>query len=711
MELTRSRKMSTTYPLGATLTDGGANFALYSEYATGVTLELYKKPDDSTPYESIEIHERYNYVWHTFVPGVKAGTIYGYRVNGPYKPELGHRFNPNKLLIDPYAKAISGKTKFTPDIFGYVVGDPGEDLSFSKTDDAGCVPKSVVMGTRFNWKGDTHPNMPWTKTVIYETHVKGISKLNDDVPNALRGTYRGFYSNYTIDYLKDLGVTAVELMPVHQKIDSGELSDKGLTNYWGYNSIGYFAPESTYSSNQAPGAQVNEFRRMVRKLHENNIEVLLDVVYNHTGEGNQLGPTLSLKGIDNYNYYRMTPGNFRYYYDFTGTGNSLDARQPQVLQLIMDSLRYWVEVMHVDGFRFDLASALARQLHDVYQLSAFFNIIHQDPVISRVKLIAEPWDLGQGGYQVGRFPLLWAEWNGKYRDRMRHYWRNDGNHLGQFATRFSGSPDLYESNGKRPHSSINYVTSHDGFTLHDLVTYSSKHNEANGEDNRDGTDDNISDNLGVEGETDDEKIIREREKRMRNILITLLTSQGAPMILGGDEIGRTQKGNNNAYCQDNETSWYHWDLNHRQRAMLEFTKRMISLRLKHQVLRRRNFFTGEIMPGTTIKDVSWMKPDGSEMSYQDWGNSPDDALSVLISGAGAEEPGEGSEDVDDDLLILFNPSSSDVTFSMPEYWWGQEIIIDSLPENTYKFPIKVDLNQITLEPGSCVVLKEKQIPG
>lgn len=702
--------MGTPYPLGATLAGDGANFALYSEYATGVTIDLFKRPGDHDPYETIKVNERDNFVWHTYVPGVKPGTLYGYRVDGPYRPEMGHRFNPNKLLLDPYAKAINGKTQFNDDIFGYVVGSEGGDLTFSKTDDAGSVPKSVVTGNRFNWKGDTHPNLPWNRTIIYETHVKGISKLNDQVPKSLRGTYMGLASDNTIQYLQDLGVTAVELMPVHQKIDSRELVEKGLTNYWGYNSIGYFAPESTYSSSQTPGKQIEEFKKMVRKLHENGMEVILDVVYNHTGEGNHLGPTLSLKGIDNYTYYRVMPGNSRFYYDFTGTGNSLDARQPQVLQLIMDSLRYWVDEMHVDGFRFDLAATLARQLHDVSQLSAFFNIIHQDPVISRVKLIAEPWDLGEGGYQVGRFPLLWAEWNGKYRDRMRHYWRNDGNHLGLFATRFAGSPDLYESNGKRPHSSINYVTSHDGFTLHDLVTYDAKHNEANGEGNRDGTDDNISDNFGVEGETDREDIVRQREKRKRNFLITLLTSQGAPMILGGDEIGRSQNGNNNAYCQDNETSWYSWDFDEKREALLQFTKRLISLRLEHQALRRRNFFTGEIMPGTEIKDVVWMKPDGTEMSYDDWNNSPNDALAVLLSGSGNMENINGPANVDDDLLILFNPSNQDVRFSIPGYWWGQEIIIDSVPENTYNFPIDISEKQITLEQGCCTILREKQIP-
>lgn len=710
MLFSRRTKTGKPYPHGATLTDGGVNFALYSEYATGVTVELFKRPEDHDAYETIEVKERDNFVWHTFVSGLKPGTLYGYRVDGPYRPELGHRFNPNKLLLDPYAKAINGKFKFTDDIFGYVVGSVGDDLTYSKTDDAGCVPKSVVAADRYNWRGDTHPNLPWNRTIIYETHVKGISKLNEEVPNSMRGTYKGLASDHIIQYLRDLGITAVELMPVHQKIDSRELLEKGLSNYWGYNSIGYFAPESTYSSSQTPGAQIIEFKNMVRKLHENNIEVILDVVYNHTGEGNHLGPTLSLKGVDNYTYYRVNPDNPRFYYDFTGTGNSLDARQAQVLQLIMDSLRYWVEEMHVDGFRFDLAATLARQLHDVYQLSAFFNIIHQDPVISKVKLIAEPWDLGEGGYQVGRFPLLWAEWNGKYRDRMRHYWRNDGNHLGLFATRIAGSPDLYEANGKKPHSSINYVTSHDGFTLHDIVSYEGKHNQANGESNRDGTDDNISANFGIEGDTDDERIIRQREKRKRNFLITLLTSQGAPMILGGDEIGRTQQGNNNAYCQDNETSWYDWSLDEKKEALLEFTKRIIQLRLKHHVLRRRNFFTGEIMPGTEVKDVTWIKPDGSEMTYDDWNKTTNDALGVHLSGAGADGTTISQESTEDDLLILFNPSNDSVEFSVPEYWWGQEILIDSIPENTYKFPIEMDWKQITLEPGSCAIIKEKQPP-
>lgn len=711
MEYTHGTRMGKAYPQGATATESGVNFAVYSEYATGVAIDLFKSPDDREAYETIEVHDKDNFVWHAFVSGLKPGTVYGYRVDGPYRPELGHRFNSNKLLIDPYAKAINGNIQFKDDIFGYVIGSVGEDLTYSKTDDAGLVPKSVVARNQFDWKGDVHPRLPWNRTIIYETHVKGISKLGKDIGDSLKGTYSGLASDHTIQYLKDLGISAVELLPVHQKVDSRELAEKGLTNYWGYNSIGYFAPESTYSSSQVPGAQIDEFRNMVRKLHENNIEVILDVVYNHTGEGNHLGPTLCLKGIDNYTYYRVNPEDPRFYYDFTGTGNSLDARQPQVLQLIMDSLRYWVDEMHVDGFRFDLAATLARQLHDVDQLSAFFNIIHQDPIISRVKLIAEPWDLGSGGYQVGQFPMLWAEWNGKYRDRMRHYWRNDGNHLGLFATRLSGSPDLYEPNGRKPHSSINYITSHDGFTLHDLVSYGNKHNEANGEDNRDGTDDNISDNFGVEGTTEDAGVIRQREKRKRNFLVTLLTSQGAPMILGGDEIGRTQQGNNNAYCQDSEISWYDWNLDDSKNAMLEFTRRMIRLRLRYHVLRRRNFFKGEIMPGTEIKDVVWMKPDGTEMSFEDWDKSTNDALTVLLSGAGIEETGyEGEEVCDDELLILFNPSNDPVEFTVPDYWAGQEILIDSIPENTYKFPIQLDSKQITLEAGSCAILTEKQPP-
>lgn len=710
MEYTHKIRLGNAYPQGATAMSTGVNFALFSEFATGVTLELFKKPDDKYPSETIEFREKDNFVWHAFVSGLEPGTLYGYRVDGPYHPEQGHRFNSNKLLLDPYAKAINGNFKFTDDIFGYIIGNPEEDLSFNTVDDAGFVPKSVVADDHFEWDGDRHPKLPWNRTVIYETHVKGISKLAGEIDEPLRGTYGGLASDAKIQYLKDLGISAVELLPVHEKVDSRELLQSGLTNYWGYNTIGYFAPESSYSSATTPGGQINEFKSMVRKLHENNIEVILDVVYNHTGEGNHLGPTLSFKGIDNFNYYRVNPENPRFYNDFTGTGNSLDARQPQVLQLIMDSLRYWVQEMHVDGFRFDLAATLARQLQEVDQLSAFFNIIHQDPVISRVKLIAEPWDIGPGGYLVGQFPLLWAEWNGKYRDRMRHYWRNDGNHLGAFATRLSGSPDLYETNGRKPHSSINYVTSHDGFTLHDLVSYSEKHNEPNQEGNRDGTDDNISENFGIEGETDDTSVIREREKRKRNFLLTLLTSQGAPMILGGDEISRTQKGNNNAYCQDNEISWYNWELDESKSSLLEFTKRMIGLRMRYHALRRRNFFRGEIIQGTDSKDVVWIRPDGTELTQVDWETPADNALGVLLSGVGIEETGYEEEILGDDLLILFNPTPEAIEFSVPDYWSGQEILIDSIPENTWKYPIRMDWKKITLEGGSSAILKELKLP-
>lgn len=701
-------KVGSPYPQGANMTPQGVNFAVFSEYATGVTLEFYRRSDDSTPYESVQLTEKDNYVWHALIPGVEIGTLYGYRVDGPYAPESGHRFNRNKLLLDPYARAINGQYTLNDDVFGYILGHKDLDLSFNSNDDAKYVPKSVVVGNNFDWKDDASPKLPWNRTIIYETHVRGITKLKGDIEENFRGTYKGLSSPSMISYLNDLGISAVELLPVHQKVGSKELSEKSLTNYWGYDTIGYFAPEASYSSDSRPGAQINEFKEMVRKFHENNIEVILDVVYNHTGEGNRLGPTLSFKGIDNYTYYRINPDNPRYYYDFTGTGNSLDARQPQVLQLIMDSLRYWVDEMHVDGFRFDLASALARQLHDVDQLSAFFNIIHQDPVISRVKLIAEPWDLGPGGYQVGQFPVLWAEWNGKYRDRMKHYWKNDSNHLGNFATRLSGSPDLYELNEKRPHASINYITSHDGFTLYDLVSYTSKHNEGNGENNSDGTNDNISDNFGIEGETDDAEIKKLRDKRIRNFFLTLLTSQGAPMILGGDEIGRTQKGNNNAYCQDNEISWYDWNLDQRKKSLLEFTKRMIGIRMRYHVLRRRNFFRGVLMPGTDRKDVMWLKPDGNEMKVEDWDESKNDAIAVLLSGGGIEETGYEEEEItEEDLLILFNPSSEPIEFTVPEYWQGQEILIDTIPENGTKYPIRMDWKKITIESGSSAIIRGK----
>ena len=703
-------RLGTPYPQGATYDGTGVNFAIYSENATSVDIDLFRRAEDSTPYEVISLKERDNFVWHGFVSGLDPGNLYGLRVDGPYKPEEGLRFNRNKLLIDPYARAITSNISWDNSLFGYDIEHPDKDLSFSRSDDAGFMPKCIVASSEYDWKGDRNPQLPWNRTIIYETHVKGISKQREDIEPEYRGTYRGLASPKMISYLKDLGITAVELLPVHHKVESKNLIDKGLHNYWGYDTIGYFAPDSRYSTIGLPGSQINEFKDMVRALHENNMEVILDVVYNHTGEGNHLGPTLSFRGIDNSTYYRLSMENRRFYNDFTGTGNSLDARQPQVLQLIMDSLRYWVLEMHVDGFRFDLAATLARQLHDVDQLSAFFNIIHQDPVISRVKLIAEPWDVGPGGYQVGQFPTLWAEWNGKYRNSMRRYWREKGADIGEFATRLSGSPDLYETNGRRPHASINYITSHDGFTMYDLVSYSVKHNEDNLEGNKDGMDENYSENFGVEGDTDDPKIMRERLKRMRSLMISLLTSQGAPMILGGDEMCRSQKGNNNAYCQDNEVSWYNWDLTGYRREMLEFTKKMIGIRLKYHVLRRRNFFHGKIMgENGSIKDVVWLAPDRHEMTIDDWKkNTSSGAIGVLLSGLGIEDTGYDEKILEDDLLLLFNPTDKAVEFRVPTAWKGQEILIDSVPENLNRYPIAMDWKVITLEPGCSAIVKEKK---
>jgi len=699
-------KSGNAYVQGATVEESGTNFAIFSENGTAVDLEIYAHKDDGDPKETINIKERDGYVWHAFVSGIGPGTLYGYRVDGPYKPEEGHRFNRNKLLIDPYAKAISSPVNWNNDIFAYNIGDPDADLSFNANDDAKYVPKSVVMSDNFDWKGVKSPHFPWNKTVIYETHVKGFTKAREDIDEKIRGSYLGLSSQKMVQYLKDLGITAVELMPVHHKVDSDYLINKGLSNYWGYNTIGYLAPDIRYASSDVPGEQINEFKNMVKTLHENRIEVILDVVYNHTGEGNHLGPTLSFRGVDNAIYYRLDPNNPRYYYDVTGTGNSLDAGHPQVLRLIMDSLRYWVTEMHVDGFRFDLAAALARQLYDVDRLSAFFDIIYQDPVISRVKLIAEPWDIGPGGYQVGGFPTMWAEWNGKYRDSMRKFWKERGNIIGEFATRISGSPDLYESNGRRPHSSINYITSHDGFTMYDLVSYNSKHNEANGEDNKDGTDDNISENFGVEGDTEDQNILRLREKRIRSLFITLLTSQGSPMILGGDEIMRTQKGNNNAYCQDNDISWYNWKLDQKKLDLYDFVKNLIGIKMRFHVLRRKNFLQGTVMPGTDVKDVTWVKSDGSEMGMDDWNSGKVNGLGVVLSSAGIEEADNGDDIANNNLMLLFNPTDTDIEFTIPEQWHNTDVLIDSVPEHKDIFPLRINTHKIKLEAGSAAILMD-----
>ncbi len=697
-------KSGTNYPQGATAYDTGTNFAIYSENATSVDLELYNSQYDALPSETIHLKERDGYIWHAFVSGIKPGTLYNYRADGPYKPELGLRFNKNKLLIDPYARSVTSNVTWNKSLYGYDTDSDEKDLSFSNENDAQYVPKSVVCTDNFDWKRVENPNILWANTVIYETHIEGSTKLREDIDASLRGTYGGLASPAMVNYLKDLGITAVEIMPSQQEVSGEYLIDKKLTNYWGYDTIGYFAPDIRFSSSKTPGFQINEFKNMVKNLHENNIEVIMDVVYNHTAEGNEMGPTLSFKGIDNLVYYKLNADNPRYYYDVTGTGNSLDAGHPQVLRIIMDSLRYWITEMHVDGFRFDLASALARQLYDVNSLSAFFDIIYQDPVISRAKLIAEPWDVGPGGYQVGEFPPMWAEWNGKYRDSIRHYWKDKGTNTSEFATRISGSPDLYQISGRRPHSSINYITSHDGFTMYDLVSYKNKHNENNLDDNRDGTDNNISQNFGVEGETNDTKIKYLREKMLRNFFLTLLTSQGSPMILGGDEIMRTQKANNNAFCQDNEISWYNWSLDADKSSLLNFVKKMVSIRIKYAVLRRRNFFRGVIIPGTSIKDVIWVKHDGSEMKDRDWQSGKTMAIGVILTAMGMDRIFEPPV-LYDNLMLIFNPGMQAVDFHIPKMWKKAQIIIDSLPENS-DFPVNINGNTIKIKPQSSYILSE-----
>lgn len=667
------------YPQGATWDGEGVNFALFSENATAVDLCLFDHNDPCKETDRIRMEERTDQVWHVYLPEVRPGQMYGYRVDGPYEPETGHRFNANKLLIDPFAKALTGIVKWSDAMFGYRIGDPLEDLSFDKRDNAENVPKCVVVDQAFTWGGDHLLNTPWDKTVIYEVHVKSFSIRHPDVPEGLRGTYAGLASPPIIDYLQSLGVTAVELLPVHHFINDKHLHDRGLTNYWGYNSIGFFAPDIRYAAFPQDGRKVYEFKTMVKTLHSAGIEVILDVVYNHTGEGNQLGPTMSFRGIDNATYYRLIAESPRYYMDYTGCGNTLNVRHPRTLQLIMDSLRYWVLEMHVDGFRFDLASALARELHDVDRLSSFFDIIHQDPVLSQVKLIAEPWDLGEGGYQVGNFPPGWAEWNGKYRDTIRGYWKGNGGLLGEMAYRLSGSSDLYGGSGRQPHASINFVTAHDGFTLQDLVSYNHKHNEANGEENQDGTDDNESWNCGVEGPTDDTEINELRERQKRNFLATLLLSQGVPMICGGDELGRTQQGNNNAYCQDNEISWFDWNLDKNQQQLLAFTRQVIQLQQEHPVFQRRRFFQGRRILGSEVKDISWLRSDGKEMTDEEW-DKGFLSLGLRLAGDAIEEKdAKGRPIVDDTFLLLLNAYHKAVPFVLPAHRKGVrwELVFDT----------------------------------
>ncbi|HEY8357489.1 MAG TPA: glycogen debranching protein GlgX [Ramlibacter sp.] len=652
------------YPLGATWDGDGVNFALYSENATRVELCLFDEADTET---RLQLREHTAFVWHGYVPLLRPGQRYGYRVHGPYEPDQGLRFNPNVVLLDPYAKALDGVENFERGVFAYQVGGEQEDYAKVEEDVRG-VPLAVVVDPAFDWRGDRSPNTPLHQSVIYEAHVKGLTMLHPDVPEELRGTYRGLSHPAMIAYLKELGITAIELMPVHAHLDDPFLLDKGLTNYWGYSTLNFFAPELRYSASYREGdpvGAVREFKDMVKALHAEGLEVILDVVYNHTSEGNHMGPTLSFKGIDNPTYYRLVKDSPRHYFDYTGTGNTLNVRHPQTLQLIMDSLRYWVQEMHVDGFRFDLASTLARGLHEVDQLSGFFTIIHQDPVISQVKLIAEPWDVGEGGYQVGNFPVKWAEWNGVYRDSIRAFWKGEGGLASDLGYRLTGSSDLYQNDGRKPSSSINFITAHDGFTLRDTVCYNDKHNEANKEGNQDGHNDNRSWNCGAEGPTDDPEVNALRARQQRNFLATLLLSQGTPMLLGGDEFGNSQQGNNNAYCQDNEISWYDWA--GRDEALLAFTRRLIRIRQEHPALHRQRFFSGRPIRGTDIHDVMWFRHDGQPMTDEDWQNPHTQSLGLFLAGNGLKETDElGRRLRDDHLVLILSSSHEDLEFRLPD---------------------------------------------
>jgi isoamylase len=688
-----------SFPLGATWDGSGTNFAVFSEVAERIELCLF---DDDVE-TRITLPEVTAFVHHAYLPGVGPGQHYGYRVHGPWAPWEGLRCNPAKLLIDPYAKAIEGELEWSRAVYSHVDGEP--DAS-DPSDSADAMPKSVVVNPYFDWSGDRSPDTPLERSVIYEAHVRGLTMRHPDVPPELRGTYAGIATEPVIRHLTGLGVTAIELMPVHHFVSEHPLVERGLGNYWGYNSIGYLAPHARYAANSRRGRQVQEFKQLVKTLHAAGIEVILDVVYNHTAEGNHLGPSLSLKGIDNRSYYRLAADNPRHYVDYTGTGNSLNMLHPNVLQLIMDSLRYWITEMHVDGFRFDLAAALARELHDVDRLSAFFDIIQQDPVISRVKLIAEPWDVGPGGYQVGNFPPLWSEWNGKYRDGVRDYWRGAEASLGEFASRFTGSSDLYGSTGRRPSASINFITAHDGFPLADLVAYNEKHNDANNEDNRDGESHNRSWNSGIEGPTDDPAVVDLRQRRVRSMLTTLFLSQGVPMLLAGDELGRTQGGNNNAYCQDNDISWLQWDK--ADRHLLEFTRRLTALRAEHPVFRRRRFFEGRPVKGNGAHDIAWFTPKGIEMSAEDWRVGYARSLMVWLNGGAIGPPGpQGEHVLDHDFLLLFNANVHPMRFSIPRdlrrYHW-RRVIDTAVPDATSS---DIDVRRTIGVPGFTVVVLQQ----
>ena len=665
------------YPLGATYGGTGTNFALFSEIADAVELCLIDDDGAETRVPLIEVD---GYVWHGYLPLVQPGQRYGYRVHGPYDPDNGHRCDPSKLLLDPYGKSFDGNFDGDPSLFSYSFDDPDE----RNTDDSlGHTMTTVVINPFFDWGYDRAPNIPYHQTVIYEAHVKGMTMTHPGIPEGIRGTYGGLAHPVVIEHLKKLGITAIELMPVHQFMQDQTLLDKGLRNYWGYNSFGFLAPHAEYAQPSSPGAAVNEFKAMVRDMHDAGIEVILDVVYNHTAEGNHQGPTIGFRGIDNANYYRLVDGDERHYMDYTGTGNSLNVRQPHTLQLIMDSLRYWVTEMHVDGFRFDLASTLARELHDVDKLSAFFDLVQQDPIVSQVKLIAEPWDVGEGGYQVGNFPSLWTEWNGQYRDTVRDYWRGEDSTLGEFASRLTGSSDLYQDSSRRPGASINFVIAHDGFTLADLVSYNDKHNEANGENSQDGESTNRSWNCGEEGPTDDPAILALRGRQQRNILATLLVSQGTPMLAHGDELGRTQQGNNNVYCQDSPLAWMDWDLAETNADLVEFTSRAIALRTEHPVFRRRRFFAGRpIRSGEEARDIAWLTPAGDEMTPADWDSGFGKSLTVFLNGDGIpyKDP-RGERVTDDSFLLCFNAHYEDLEFTLPDGNYGAEWTVE-LDTNT-----------------------------
>jgi isoamylase len=692
------------YPLGATWRGDGVNFAIFSENATSVDLCLFDSPLGTTESEKIRLFEKSHQIWHAFIPGLGPGQLYGYRIDGPYDPSNGFRFNVNKLLIDPYTKAIASKVDWNDTLFGYDL-QTQNDLSFSETDSAPFTPKSVVIDPRFDWENDKSPKIPYHNSIIYEAHVKSFTNLHPGIPDEIRGTYQAISHPVSISYLKKLGITALELMPVHHYIADRHLVEKGLTNYWGYNSIGFFAPETRYSRPKRPGDQVNEFKSMVKELHKNGIEVILDVVYNHTAEGNHLGPTLSFRGIDNENYYRLTEDK-RYYNDYTGTGNTLYARLPNVLRLIMDSLRYWILEMHVDGFRFDLASTLARELHSVERLSSFFDIIYQDPVISQVNLIAEPWDIGEGGYQVGKFPPGWAEWNGKYRDCIRDYWRGADSMLAEFAERFTGSSDLYKDDDRKPTASINFVTAHDGFTLNDLVSYNEKHNDANGEGNQDGESNNKSWNCGTEGPTNDPAIIALRKQQQRNFIASIFLSQGVPMLNSGDEIGKTQGGNNNAYCQDNEISWLDWK--NADEELLEFTKFMIDLRKKHPIFCRRRWFKGKPVRGSEINDIAWFLPEGTQMTEEHWTNDFAKSLGVFLNGNGLGTFAENGDLItDSSFYVIFNAFHDKLSYCLPEKKYGKvwrKILDTSKP--TFDSTEYAPKSEVEVE-GRCVVLLQR----